>query len=150
VSSNSTRRVLVVANRTSGTPVLLDEVRRRARTGPHHFTLLVPDAPDAKTADWTLDAALPLLTRAATTQVEGLSGGPDPLAAIREAVEHGSFDEIIISTLSKRTSRWLRRDLPRRVQELGLPVTVISADKDFLPPSFLPEGIANAAGGGGG
>jgi hypothetical protein len=150
VSSNSTRRVLVVANRTSGTPTLLDEVRRRSRVGPHQFTLLVPDAPDAKTADWTLDAALPLLTRAATTQVEGLSGGPDPLAAIREAVEHGSFDEIIISTLSKRTSRWLRRDLPRRVQALGLPVTVISADKDFLAPSFLPEGIANAAGGGGG
>jgi len=112
--------------------------------------LLVPDAPDAKRADWTLDGALPLLSRAAGTQVEGLSGGPDPLAAIREAVQHGSFDEIIISTLPKRTSRWLRRDLPRRVREFGLPVMVISADKDFLPPSFLPEGIANAAGGGGG
>jgi len=151
LSSNPTsnpRRVLVVANRTSGTPALLDEVRRRARTGLHRFTLLVPDAPDAKTADWTLDGALPLLTRAAGTQVEGLSGGPDPLAAIREAVEHGSFDEIIISTLPKRTSRWLRRDLPRRVQEFGLPVTVISTDKDFLPPSFLPEGIGGAGGGG--
>ena len=148
--SSNPRRVLVVANRTSGTPALLDEVRRRARTGPHRFTLLVPDALDAKRADWTLDSALPLLSRAAGTQVEGLSGGPDPLVAIREAVERGSFDEIIISTLPKRTSRWLRRDLPRRVQQLRPPVAVISADKDFLPPSFLPEGIANAAGGGGG
>ena len=148
--SSNPRRVLVVANRTSGTPALLDEVRRRARSGPHRFSLLVPDAPDAKRADWTLDSALPLLSRAAGTQVEGLSGGPDPLVAIREAVEHGSFDEIIISTLPKRTSRWLRRDLPRRVQQLGPPVAVISADMDFLPPSFLPEGIANAAGGGGG
>jgi hypothetical protein len=124
VSSNPTH-VLIVANRTSGTPALLDEVRRRARTGPHRFTLLVPDAPNAKAADWTLDGALPLLTRAAATQVEGLSGGPDPLAAIREAVEHASFDEIIISTLPKRVSKWLRHDLIRRVEGLGLPVMTI-------------------------
>src|SRR4051794_11556437 len=79
----------------SGRVALLVFVRRECRGGGRR------DAPcrarDAKTADWTLDGALPLLTRATGTQVEGLSGGPDPLAAIREAVEHGSFDEIIIT-----------------------------------------------------
>ena len=72
-------------------------------TGPHQFTLLVPDQANGKAADWTLESALSLLTRSAHARVEGISGGPDPLAAIRDAVRRGSFAEIIISTLPTRT-----------------------------------------------
>ena len=125
-------RVLVVANRTAATPLLLDEVRRRAQARSCKFTLLIPDA-DARTpGDWTLDAALRLLERAAGTPVEGLVGGPFPLESVYEALRVGDYDEVIVSTLSRRFSRWLHRDLPGRIRALGLPVTVVEPDGRIL------------------
>ena len=114
------------------TPRLLDEIRTRARRSRCRFTLLVPRPywdPDTDQAAVTLELALPLLEEAAGGHVEGLIGDSDPLAAVQQAIETGDFDEIIISTLPLRVSRWLRRDLPHRVESLGLPVTVITAEQ---------------------
>jgi hypothetical protein len=59
--------------------------------------------------------------------VAGIVGDSDPSAAVEQALEAGGFDEIIISTLPARVSHWLRRDLPHRVEALGLPVKLVSA-----------------------
>lgn len=135
----SPTRVLVVAHRTATTPALLAAVRERATRGPCTFTLLVPnsahglhrvvdpeDMPDHEAAA-TLALALPLLGDAAGGEVDGLIGDPAPLTAIEDAVNLVGFDEIILSTLPARVSRWLHLDLPSKVTGLGLPVTTVTA-----------------------
>ena len=121
------RRVLIVANRTAATPDLLSAVKRHAGEQPTTFSLLIPDAGKSERTDWTLEVALPLLERAARGPVAGLTGDNDhPLQAIRDVVAAGRYDRILISTLPRHLSRWLRRDLPQRVAALGIPVEVIT------------------------
>ena len=129
-TDSSHRRVLVVANRTAATPVLLSAVRRHARAQPTTFALLIPDAGRSDATDWTLEVALPLLERAARASVAGLTGNSDdPVQAIRDVVAGDRYDGIIVSTLPRHVSRWLRRDLPKRVEALGIPVEVITPER---------------------
>ena len=116
--------VLVVANKTAATPVLLDAIRARVeRDGAVYFHLLVPGAPGGQAV---VDRAVPLIEGAAHRPVTGsVSRREDPMDAIEEALRDGDFDEIILSTLPRSVSRWLHMDLPRRVAHLGLPLTTV-------------------------
>jgi hypothetical protein len=132
MASSLPARVLIVAHRTAATPLLLNAVRARAHRSPCAFTLLVPRPywdPDTEEAAATLELAIPLLEEAAGGHVEGVIGDMDPLVAVRNSVTKIGIDEIIISTLPARVSRWLHRDLPHRAEELGLPVTVVTAQQ---------------------
>jgi hypothetical protein len=124
------RRILVVANRTAATPQLLSAVRERAASGPCTFALLIPEEPRKGGADWTLESALPLMERAAGGNVEGLVGEADPFEAVQAALRDPGFDEVLVSTLPKRISEWLRRDLPHRIERLGVPVTTITQEEE--------------------
>ena len=136
---SSATRILVVANKTAATPALLDAVRERAARGPCEFTLLIPNAthglhtvvdPEDQSqneAEATIELALPLLEDAAGTPVDAMIGVPEPLAAIQDAINLHGFDELIISTLPSKVSKWLRLDLPHKAAGLGLPVTTVTA-----------------------
>jgi hypothetical protein len=135
-----TADVLVVANQTAESDQLLEALRARAERGPCKFHLLVPAS--AHGASWMADMhsggdeAKEHVKRAveryrdADLEVDdGTIGDPDPIAAVQDAVNFKEFDEIIVSTLPKRKSRWLKMDLPHRVERsCGKPVTHVEAE----------------------
>lgn len=58
---------------------------------------------------------------------EGDLGDSSPLEAIEKVCADHQFDEIIVTTLPQRVSRWLRADLPHQVERrFRLPVTTIT------------------------
>ena len=139
MESSAPARVLVVAHKTAATPALIEAVRERAARGPCAFVLLVPNVThglhavvdpqdqDTGEAEAVLELALPLLEEAAGAHVEGTIGDSEPLAAIQDALNLHGFDEVILSTLPARVSRWLKLDLPSKVSGLGVPVTTVTA-----------------------
>ena len=120
--------------------------KRLAGERPRAFSLVIPDAPTSGHTDWTMELALPLLERAAGGPVEGLTGEEDPFEAIRRAVADGAYDEIVISTLPRRVSQWLRRDLPHRVETLGVPVTVVTPDQERMQDRMGKVGWSGVGG----
>ena len=149
------RRYLLVANQTLGAEELVKFVSTRAEAGQSEFFIVVPATPTMEMvhgaegvpalgggtvlpsspehahelAQERLDAALAQL-RAIGATVDGQVGHRDPLHAVEAVLQERQFDEIVVSTLPKRISRWLGQDLPRRLEhKTQLPVTHIGATK---------------------
>lgn len=148
------RRVLVVANRTVGGDELANAIKERMAAGPCEFHLLVPIPPTPPigiAAGFSAMEAgvVPALTgpdereiaterlryglewlRGLGATADGEVGDTDAVRAVRTVLEHLEIDEIIISTLPTTISRWLRQDLPHRIErKFALPVTVVTASR---------------------
>ena len=139
--------VLIVAHQTAATEGVIAAVAERAARSPAVFHLVVPcqahgmhkivdpQDTDNDEAQDVLDRALPKLTEAAGQPVTGSIGDSEPLSAIHDAVNLGSYDEIIISTLPSRVSRWLKLDIVSKTRALGLPVTHVEAASRVETPA---------------
>jgi hypothetical protein len=134
-------KVLVVANQTAESDELLAALRERSGRGDCEFTLLIPATPHGLQWAANMDAdaakaeakdhrdALAERLRVAGIPVEDtIVGDPDPLGAIQDACNLGSYDELIVSMLPHHVSKWLHLDLPRKAAHAtGLPVTTVEA-----------------------
>lgn len=144
--------VLIVANQTIGGQDLAAAVTSRVRSGPCRFHLLVPvpltpssviaagltavesaasaiiELPDQRAlAEQRLACGLTWLTGLGA-DASGEITESDAADAVATVTAGGGFAEVIVSTLPSRLSRWLRQDLPRKVERrVSIPVTVVTA-----------------------
>ena len=131
------RRILIVANQTAAGTHLKQYVKEKLTEGvPSRFTLLVPATPTSDHLTYTEGEARVLAEermkealaglRETGAEVEGMVGDPRPLSAIGDVLLEQPYDEIVLSTLPVGVSRWLKQDLPSRVErQFRLPVTHI-------------------------
>lgn len=142
------RKVLIVANQTIGGNDLSNAVATRIADGACAFHLLVPvpptspsamaavgsatmaifDLPDERLiAAQRLEAGLQWLANLGVTAT-GEVGTTDAVASVTAVVARGGFDEVLISTLPSRLSRWLKQDLPTKLAKVvKVPVNVVTA-----------------------
>lgn len=146
------RRYLVVANQTLGGEELAARLQELMKDGPCRFHFVVPitqtagsdhavDGPWAplvvhdgyqvgrQLAEGRLTHELARL-RQAGAQADGEVADAAPMDHVRALVTQEQFDAVIVSTLPRRMSRWLRVDLPariRRTTELPMEHVISSA-----------------------
>jgi hypothetical protein len=145
-----TKTVLVVANVTAASDELLDALKTQAQREPTKFNLIIPATPfggGRRAATEKLSSALEHL-RAAGLEVEGDVCDPDPVVAVTEAWDPKRYDEIVVSTLPMKFSKWLHAGLPERITKLtGAPVTHVVSQPakpavETVPPPAHEEGVS--------
>jgi GABA permease len=145
-------KVLIVGNRSLGGDELAELITARVRAAPctAHLVVPVPSpvasavavggtaadiAPtlsrdidyDRRAAQEQLGFGIGWLTELGVTATGELSLDPDTAAAVAHLVDAQGFDEVIVSTLPTKVSKWLRQDLPCRIgRKVTVPVTVVS------------------------
>src|ERR1700742_1120139 len=140
-STDSTRRILVVANQTAAGRELLEEIANRCRGNDCEVMLVSPALVGSRAEQWASDVdkgmglARERMDRSVTAlrqvgvEVRAEVGDPDPNMAIEDALRAFPADEIVISTLPPGESRWLEHDVVDRTRrEVDLPMTHVVVD----------------------
>lgn len=153
-------RHLIVANQTLGGAKLERELKQRIEQGNARFYVVVPMVqPELEASNWVphdpmfgmpapagpeqdaieearkrsqhrLNAILTKVDELGG-DVQGEVGDSDPAKAVANVLERESFSEVIVSTLPSGISRWIKMDLPSRVERMAeCPVTTIEADPE--------------------
>jgi hypothetical protein len=133
-------RYLIVANQTLAADQLMERVRELAKEGQCRFHIVVPATPSRdhafhiegaahKIAERRLEAALERF-RSVGCEATGEVGDASPMLAVRDCfIADNQYDGVIISTLPPGVSRWLKQDLPHRLERAyGLPVVHLTGE----------------------
>jgi len=143
MSAPAQTRILVVANRTASTPMLLKEVAQSARDGARFTLVIPPEQGHDHGSDWSREDAEQLLSEAAGGPVDVMDPGDDAVDTIHAAVDAERFDEIIVSTAPQHLARWVHHDLPHRIEHLGLPVRIVPPEPDAHISDELQQKLPN-------
>jgi hypothetical protein len=140
------RSYLIVANQTLASPTLAAAVAQRVAAGESTFHVVVPRTPIPHGLTWDEDEAeraaqerldqvlarLDAMGVAATGEV----GSKEPVDAVHDALRTHEADEIILSTLPVRVSRWLGQDVPTKLRRsVTIPVEVVIAPDEMAAVS---------------
>lgn len=138
---SSKHSTLVVAGRGADNPSLTEALRMHRAGVPTGFTLLVPATPHGFA--WATDMhsgwpeALARAERAAARMREAgldleetIVGDPDPFAAVGDVLHCRRIDELVVATLPRGVSSWLREGLIGRLARItDLPIHRITVDR---------------------
>ena len=140
-------KYLIVAYQTAGGRSLRKSIEELGRSDPGaEFALLVPATHTKNLFVWSegesralaqerAEKAAGQLRESGINVIEVRVAEPDPFAAVtNELRRYSHYDTIIVSTFPAGISRWLRLDLPARLERsLGLPVIHVIVDPAEAP-----------------
>lgn len=135
-------KYLIIAHQTATSPQLEKAVVDLAqREEGSEFWLVVPATPVDHLATWTegeshavaaaqAESARKALEAVGVRIVAATVGAASPVDAVRDALMAQSFDAIVISTLHRKLSRWLRMDAVHRLErEVDIPIIHVEAEE---------------------
>ena len=149
-ASDHVARYLIVANQTIGGDQLTAKLDELVSAGPCTFRFLVPVTDTEGTQQWDyppIDRLIPDAHRIARALAEGrlelelarlrrsgIDAGGEvvdalPVDRAKELLHEEHFDGVVVSTLPRRLSRWLIRDLPHSIARASdVPVTHVEGN----------------------